>query len=73
MKQKVKKIMRKIAYISVGIFVFSLGILLYNTINAHISLFLLISGVLVIVFLILGVLSRKKTKSKFLKRIRRLL
>jgi len=64
MKRKNKKIIRWIGTTAVVIFLMALGIHIYNFISANNVVILIVSGAVVILFLILGFLSTKGVKRR---------
>ena len=65
--EKHNKILRWIGFITLALFIFTLGIIFYGYINLHKWLILLVSGALVIFFVFIGTLPKNKIKKKIKK------
>jgi len=64
MKKKFKKIMGWVGATALIVFLVALGIYVYNFISSNNITILAVSGAVVILFLIIGVLSARKVKKK---------
>jgi len=67
-KQKYKKFIGRIIFISSVVFVLSFGIIIYNWISANSWPIFIVSGIIVAGFMLFGYLSFSKLKKKILKK-----
>lgn len=70
MKKQTRKVICRLAWFSLIVFLFSVVYFCYEWITSHILWFLIISGSLVVIFVIIGILSYKTAWKKLLKKIK---
>lgn len=70
MKKNLHKVFHKIAWFALIVLLFSIGIYAYNYIIKHIWWFLIISGSIVLLAVIAGILSHKTAWKRFKSKIK---